>query len=125
MAKFEVDARDVRETIDSLKIYRSGWANEIREGWSCGIPGAKEILYELYEISGTIILAMENRLNGNSVDRCALCMTEEKLEKFVNSKEFDKFSSLSEIGACGVIRSGTKHHIRVMFECLEVLLSNN
>ena len=58
MAKFEVIGQDVVETINALKSYRSGWANDIREGWSCGLPGAKEVLYELYEISGTIILAI-------------------------------------------------------------------
>lgn len=123
MAKFEVIGQDVVETINALKNYRSGWANEIREGWNCGMPGAKEILYELYEISGTIILALENRLAGSGVDKMAMHMTHDKLTKFVKSELFDKFSCLGEAGACGVVRSGTKHHIRVMFECLEVLLA--
>ena len=123
MAKFEVIGKDVRETINALKNYRSGWANEIREGWSCGLPGAKEVLYELYEISGTIILALENRLAGSGVDKMAMHMTHDKLEKFVKSELFDGFSALGDVGLCGIVRSGTKHHIRVMFECLEVLLA--
>ena len=123
MAKFEVIGQDVRETINALKIYRSGWANDIREGWSCGLPGAKEVLYELYEISGTIILALENRLAGSGVDKMAMHMTHDKLAKFVKSELFSEFSCLGEVGACGVVRSGTRHHIRVMFECLEVLMA--
>ena len=123
MAKFEVIGQDVVETINALKSYRSGWANEIREGWNCGMPGAKEVLYELYEISGTIILALENRLAGSSVDKMAIHMTHDKLTKFVKSELFGEFSALGEAGACGVVRSGTKHHIRVMFECLEVLMA--
>ncbi len=123
MAKFEVIGQDVVETINNLKIYRSGWANEIREGWNCGVPGAKEILYELYEISGTIILALENRLKGCSGDKMALHMTKDKLEKFVKSEAFDEFSALGEAGLCGVVRSGTRHHIRVMFDCLMVLMA--
>ena len=124
MAKFEVIGQDVVETINDLKRYRAGWANEIREGWCCGMTGAKEVLYELYEISGTIILALENRLAGSGVDKMAIHMTHDKLEKFVKSELFDGFSALGEAGLCGVVRSGTKHHIRVMFECLEVLMAS-
>ncbi|MBQ9731800.1 MAG: hypothetical protein IJV97_01770 [Alphaproteobacteria bacterium] len=121
MAKFEICKHDVEETINALKSYRSGWANDIREGWNCGMQGAKEVLYELYEISGTIILALENRLAGSGVDKMAMHMTLNKLEKFVKSELFDEFSVLGEAHACNVVTSGTNHHIRVMFECLEVL----
>ena len=120
MAKFEM--ANAKETISALKIYRSGWANEIREGWTVGTLEAREVLYALYEISGTIILALENRINGVNVDSMAIRMTHDKLKKFVKSDIFDKFSALGEIGACGVITSATKHHIRVMFEALEALL---
>ena len=120
MAKFEM--ANAKETISALKIYRSGWANEIREGWAVGTLEAREVLYTLYEISGTIILALENRINGISVDSMAIRMTHDKLQKFVKSDIFDEFAALGEIGACGVITTGTKHHIRVMFECLEALL---
>ena len=123
MARFEVVGQDVVKTINELKSYRSGWANEIREGWRCGMPGAKEVLYELYEIAGTIALALENRLGGSDVDKMAIHMTHDKLTKFVKSELFDEFSALGEAGVCGVVRSGTKHHIRVMFECLEVLMA--
>lgn len=111
------------ETVKALKMYRSGWANEIREGWGMGALGAKEILYQLYEISGTIVLAMENRLGGSCVDKMALQMTHDKLEKFVKSDLFDEFSSLGEMGVGGFLRSGTAHHIRVMFEALEKLMA--
>ena len=121
MAKFEIVRNEVVETISALKMYRSGWANEIREGWGMGMTEAREVLYALYEISGTIILALENRLNGSNVDSMAIRMTHDKLKKIVKSDLFDEFSALGEIGACGVITSATKHHIRVMFECLEVL----
>ena len=121
MAKFEM--ANAKESISALKIYRSGWANEIREGWSVGRLEAREVLYQLYEISGTIIIALENRINGVNVDSMAIRMTHDKLKKFVKSDVFDKFAALGEIGACGVITTGTKHHIRVMFECLEALMA--
>ncbi len=121
MAKLEICSADVKETIKSLKLFRSGWANDIREGWNCSMVGAKELTYELYEISGTIILALEQLLEGHYRDKMAMFMTKSKLEKLVKSKDFDWFSAMSDAGHCGVVTTGTKHHIRVMFECLEVL----
>lgn len=121
MAKIEICSSDVKETINALKLFRSGWANDIREGWNCSMVGAKELTYELYEISGTIILALEQVQTGYYRDKMAMFMTKEKLEKLVKSEAFDNFSTLNEGGVCSVITNATKHHIRVMFECLEVL----
>ncbi|MDO4162183.1 MAG: hypothetical protein Q4D80_04165 [Pseudomonadota bacterium] len=121
MAKFELCSQDVEMTIRQLQLYRSGWANDIREGWNAGMSGAKEIIYELYEVSGCIILALQQVLAGNYRDKMAMFMTQNKLMKLVRSEAFDEFSAMSEAGMCRVITSGTKHHIRVMFECLEVL----
>ena len=123
MAKFEVNGKNAVETIHALKSYRSGWANDIREGWNCGMPGAKEILYELYEISGCIILALEDVLAGCYRGKMAMIMTKQKLEKLIKSEVFDDYSALGEAGACNVITNGTRHHIRVMFECLKVLMA--
>ena len=55
MAKFEFIADDVKKVMNDLKLYRSGWANDIREGWNCSMSGSKEIEYALYEISAVII----------------------------------------------------------------------
>ena len=121
MAKIEVLAQDVRAQIAALKSYRSGWENDIREGWDFGGDEAKEILYGLYEISGTLILALEEILSGHYRGKMAMILTTKKLEKLVKSDAFDKFSALGEAGMCNVITSGTRHHIRVMFECLEIL----
>ncbi len=121
MAKFEFIAEDVQKVINDLKLYRSGWANDIREGWNCSMPGSKEIKYALYEISAVIILALENRLAGRGRDKMAMFMAKEKLEKLVTSDDFKFFDELGQTHLCGVVTSGTKHHIRVMMECLEIL----
>ena len=49
--KIELIASDIQKEIDALKVYRSGWENQIREGWNFGTGEAHEILHELYEIS--------------------------------------------------------------------------
>lgn len=121
MAKFEFIADDVKKVMNDLKLYRSGWANDIREGWNCGMSGSKEIEYALYEISAVIILALENRLAGRGRDKMAMFMAKEKLEKLVTSDDFKFFDELGQAHLCGVVTSGTKHHIRVMMECLELL----
>ena len=123
MAKIEVMTGDVKKTISDLKFYRSGWANDIREGWNVGMPGAQEILFELYEISGCVILSLEDVLDGRFRDKMALHLVYEKLNRLVSSKEFRCFDELGKMGACGVVTSGTKHHIRVMMETLEVLIA--
>lgn len=121
MAKIEVIAEDVQKEIKALELFRSGWSNDIREGWDCSIPGSKEIIFELYEISGSIILALQSVLEGSYRDKMAMIMVRQKLEKLVKSETFSDFSAMTEAGMCKVITSGTKHHIRVMFEDLEIL----
>lgn len=48
-------------------------------------------------------------------------MTHNKLKKLVKSESFDNFAALGELGVCNVVTTGTRHHIRVMFEALELL----
>lgn len=121
MAKLEVLAQDVKQTISDLRLYRSGWANDICEGWNCSIDGAQEITFTLYEVSGSIILSLQAVLAGNFRDKMALYLVKRKLENLVNSDNFKKFDGLGKIHACNVVTTGTKHHIRVMMETLEVL----
>lgn len=78
---------------------------------------AKEVLFQLYEISGSIILALQALANGNYRDKMAMIL----VEKLVKSDEFDLLATLSDEGTCRVITSGTKHHIRVMFQDLDIL----
>lgn len=123
MAKIEVMTGDVKKTISDLKLYRSGWANDIREGWRVFMPGAQEILFELYEISGCIILSLEDVLDGRFRDKMALHLVYDKLNRLVSSREFGCFDEMGQMGACFVVTSGTKHHIRVMMKTLEVLIA--
>ena len=115
----EVLAQDVKKEIEALKIYRSGWENDIREGW--GQNNAQEILYELYEISNSIIVALQDVLAGHYRGKMAMILTQRKLEKLVKSDKFDELATMSEAGMCHIITTGTRHHIRVMFQDLEIL----
>lgn len=119
--KYLTTPEKIDETINTLTIYRSGWANDIREGWQCGISGAGMLIFKLYEIAGCIILALEQVKKGHYRDKLAMMMVYTQLEDFVKSKEFDDFSALSEAGMCHVVTIATKHHIAVMFEVLEEL----
>ncbi len=110
----EVLAEDVKKEIAALKVYRSGWENDIREGWGQNNE-AQEILYELYEISNSIIVALQDVLAGHYRGKMAMIMTKQKLEKL------DKLATMSEAGMCHVITTGTRNHIRVMFQDLEIL----
>lgn len=117
----DVTIQDVRAEIKALQLYRSGWANDIREGWNMGISEAKEVLFGLYEISGNIILALQDVENGHYRDKMAMILVRQKLESLVKSQSFDYLSAMTEAGFCRIVGTGTKHHIRMMFQCLDVL----
>jgi len=121
MAKFEINANDVKEQIKDLTLYRSGWSNDIREGWTVGIPEARDLLFDLYQISGCIILALEDVLNGCYRDKLPLILVKRKLLNLTHSKTYRHFDEMGKVGICYVVTTGTKHHIRVMMDCLEIL----
>ncbi len=121
MAKLDVLSSDVLQQISDLKIYRSGWANDIREGWQFGAEDIQDILFGLYEISGSIILALEQVVKGHYRDKMAMILVQRKLQNLVKSEDFKDYDELCTEGFMSVISSGTKYHIRVMFDCLKIL----
>ena len=121
MAKLDVLSSDVLQQISDLKTYRSGWANDIREGWQFGAEDIQGILFGLYEISGSIILALEQVVKGHYHDKMAMILVQRKLQNLVKSEDFKDYDELCTKGFMSVISSGTKHHIRVMFDCLKIL----
>ncbi len=121
MAKLDVLSSDVLQQISDLKIYRSGWANDIREGWQFGAEDIQGILFGLYEISGSIILALEQVVKGHYHDKMAMILVQRKLQNLVKYEDFKDYDELCTKGFMSVISSGTKHHIRVMFDCLKIL----
>ena len=121
MAKLDVLSSDGLQQISDLKIYRSGWANDIREGWQFGAEDIQGILFGLYEISGSIILALEQVVKGHYHDKMAMILVQRKLQNLVKSEDFKDYDELCTKGFMSVISSGTRHHIRVMFDCLKIL----
>lgn len=121
MAKLEILADDAKQQISELKLYRSGWANDIREGWSLGNQEIQKILFDLYEISGSVILALEQVVSGHYRDKMAMILVLNKLKELVQSEAFTTYADLSDLGFEQGISTGTKHHIRVMFDCLKIL----
>lgn len=113
----------IPEQIKVLKVYRSEWASEIQAGWWADICNSNKLLFELYEISGSIILALQDVEAGIYRDKMPITLVKNKLENLVKSKDFEDHVCLSEMGAGGVITASTQHHIRVMFEIIEFLTS--
>ena len=121
MEKSELCTSHVQKILKELTMYHTGWANDIREGWGVEMKGSREILFSLYEISGSIILSLQDVLLGRFHDKTVLRLVQQKLEKLITSEDFKEFDILGQTHACNVITNGTKHHIRVMLETLEVL----
>lgn len=123
MAKLEVLGEDVLQQISDLKLYRSGWANDIRESWKICDPEVQDILFSLYEISGSIILALEQVAEGHYRDKMAMTLVFRRLQKLVCSDRFRMYEELSSAGFTRIISTGTKHHIRIMLDCLKILIA--
>ena len=123
MAKLEILKEDVLKQISDLKLYRSGWANDIRESWKVCDPEVKDILFSLYEISGSIILALEQVAEGHYRDKMAMILVWQKLQKLVCSNNFKIYEELSSAGFTHIISTGTKQHIRIMLNCLKILIA--
>lgn len=121
--KYLATEEKITKTINDLNLYRSGWANDIREAWQYAMPGALPLIFKLYALSGCIVLSLMQIKDGYYRDKMAMMMVRKQLEDLVTSKEFDEFSALGEAGICQVITTGTRHHIRVMFEVLEELIA--
>lgn len=121
MAKLEILADDAKQQISDLKMYRSGWANDIREGWSLGNQETQKILFELYEVSGSVILALEQVISGRHCDKMAMILVFNKLKDLVQSEVFTRYAELNDLGFVHCVSTGTKQHIRVMFDCLKIL----
>ena len=123
MAK-QIILEDLQKTLNDLKCCRSGWANDIREGWDTGRKGSQELLFSLYEISGCLILALEDAITGHFRDLMPVVLVQRKLEDLVASTNFRYFDELGMHNACRVVTGATKDHIRMMLETLEVLIAN-
>lgn len=122
MAKMEVATNEIRESLNQLQLFRSGWVNDIREGAGVGNKEAEKILYSLYRISSCIIVALENALQGRRYKEVyPLRLVQKELEDLVNSRVFKEFDEMGKIGAFYVVTNGTKHHVRVMLEMLDIL----
>lgn len=121
--KYLATPEKITKTINDLNLYRSGWANDIREAWQYAMPGALPLIFKLYALSGCIVLSLMQIKDGYYRDKMAMMMAKKQLEDLVKSKEFDEFSALGEADICHVITTGTRHHIRVMFEVLEELIA--
>lgn len=108
-------------TVENLKLFRSRFANDIREGWHCHMEGVQEITFCLYEVASILITAVEEaeKNNWRVHDRMALILVKRKLDTLINSESFKYFD---EFGF--YISSGVKQHIRVMMSVLEDLLGD-
>ena len=121
MAKLEVNVIDIKKQIKELQLYRSSWGNDIREKWNGGIQGAKELTFDLYQISGCIILALQETIHGRFQDKMAMIMVKRKLLCLTHSQNYQNLDKMGQKGLCNTVTTETKHHIRIMMECLNLL----
>ncbi|MBR3676008.1 MAG: hypothetical protein IKN71_02620 [Alphaproteobacteria bacterium] len=123
MAKLDLNNEaEVKKVIADLRDYRLGWEREIREKWSVQGYDAKQIRYGLYQLSATLILALEDRLAGRGGDKLVLTEPKEDLLLLTCSDAFKWYDRRGREGLSKVVSDTTKHHIRVMQECFKALV---
>lgn len=123
MAKLDLsNEAEVRKVIAELRDYRLDWEREIREKWNSQSYDAKQIRYGLYQLSATLILALEDRLAGRGGDKLVLTEPKGDLLILTCSDAFREYDRRGREGTSKVVNDVTKHHIRVMKECFKALV---
>ena len=112
---------NITTTVRKLRKYRRMWAQAIRRDWYQKQEGAREILFSLYEISGSIILALEDSAKGNFRDKIALKLVQQKLEQLIISQNFRNYDLLGQEEMSDIVTDKTKERIKLMLESLDLL----
>lgn len=112
---------NITTTVRKLRTYRRNWAQAIRRDYHQKQEGAREILFSLYEISGSIILALEESAKGNFRDKIALKLVQQKLEQLIISQNFHNYDILGEEEMSEIVTPKTKQQIKLMLESLDFL----
>ncbi len=110
-------------TIRKLRTYRRNWAKAIRRDYYQKQEGAREILFSLYETSGSIILALEESAKGNFRDKIALKLVQQKLEQLIISQNFHNYDILGQEEMSDIVTNKTKEQIKLMMEAMDSLVS--
>jgi len=110
-----------KQLLSQLKNYRRGWATQLVIFTKHPEDGAQDLLFSLYEISGSVICALEDVLENKHNEPTALQLVKRKLERLIISKTFQDYDFLAKEDLSYVISDPTKHHIRKMLEILDAL----
>ncbi len=121
MAKPEILIQDVKAKIAEIESFRTELVNTMQEVWNFKNRSAKSILLELYTVSGSIILALNQVEAGNYRDKLAMRLLLVKLKEFTHSEDFLTYDTLGKFGCHKAITPQTKQRIKIMFDCLEFL----
>lgn len=116
----KIEKENISKIVEELKVFRSGIANDVREGWDFRDEVSDELQLTLYECSAILILELEKSLSG-SVNKPMMILVKTKLEKLVKSENFKFYDKLGACGINTIVTSGTKYFVRVMFESLKYL----
>ncbi len=112
--------KDISKTIKALENFRAEWSEDITNWWD-KLPGAKEVLFILYDSAGSIILALQQIQKGCYKDKLPMMLAKKRFVRLIKSESFDRFSAMNAAGMIGIFSNKTNHHIRVMSECFEFL----
>lgn len=116
-----VKVKNLRKQISDLKAYRAIWTDDIDEGWSFSTPTFQNFLFNLYEISGSIILALQQVSQGRYHDKRAMLLVQRKFQSLTKSEGFEFHLELCAKRFMHLIYTGANHPIYIMSDCLKAL----
>ncbi len=118
--RYQVTPQYLQDEINRLKKFRTSLAN--RPGWFFTYPASYNVMFGLFEITGSVIIALEQTLNGYFRDKNMLMLVQERFEKIMTSKDFEECEVLSKNDFdTRIITRSTYDYIRLIRQDLRML----
>ena len=111
---------NINETIVVLENFRKEWNDKMKENWPTLSYDERLILLTLWKINNSVILALYEIQQNKYHSRFAMLLVQKELSSFIKSNLFDNYVALYEHRGYGIIDQNMRHHIRVIFDVLDM-----
>lgn len=112
---------NINETIVVLENFRKEWNDKMKENWPTLSYDERLILLTLWKINNSVILALYEIQQNKYHSRFAMLLVQKELSGFIKSNLFDNYVALYEHRGYGIIDQNMRHHIRVIFDVLDII----
>ena len=111
----------INETIVTLENFRKEWNEKMKDTWSNLSYDERLILLMLWKTNNSVLLALYEIQQNKYRSRFAMLLVQKELRDFIKSNLFDNYVTLYERRGYGIIDLSMRHHIRVIFDVLDII----